>query len=125
MKKFYYEVILDLKNFITESLYQIVAGVNAAQKKIAGFNGEGESNFQAMISQKAHKPNVYFDVALSVLENQSEPPGSTLLVMGLSNSNSKSYEQAISLVSRVKFSVSLNYAQASAEKSPYAFLNAH
>jgi len=36
---------MDLKNFITESLYQIVGGINAAQERIAEFNCEVESNF--------------------------------------------------------------------------------
>jgi hypothetical protein len=115
---------MDLKNFITESLYQIVGGINAAQEKIAEFNCEVESNFQKPTPENdSHE--VYFDVALTVVDEQSEPSSAKLLVMGFPHFGNVTFDQLRELVSRVKFSVPLSFVQATKEKYPYFDLNAH
>lgn len=100
---------MDLKKFISESLVQIAGGISAAQEKMAELNSGVETS--------SH--DVYFDVALTVVEDDG------LLVMGLSHFGSASYEQMLSLVSRVKFSVPLSYVHSPKIKFPYLQFNSH
>ncbi len=116
---------MDLKNFITESLYQIVGGIKDAQKKIAASNYEKASDFQLKMSEKSNRHNVYFDIALTVVGDQSEESSpATLRVMGLSNISTEG-EQPMPIVSRIRFSVSLIYTQASFDKNPFLSLSSH
>ena len=113
---------MDLKHFITESLYQIVGGIHAAQEKIEEFDCEIQSKFINMTSERDNEfHDVYFDIALTVVEG--EPPTSKLLVMGLSHFGSGSYEQLLSIVSRVKFSVPLSFP--ARNKLSYVPFNTH
>ncbi len=118
---------MDLKNFITESLYQIVGGIHAAKEKIA----EVESDIELIKTPKlppeeeGEHHEIYFDVALTVIDEKSEPSQSKLLVMGLSHLSLGSFEQMLSLVSRVKFSVPISFVHATKEQYPYFDLNAH
>ena len=108
-------VILDLKKFISESLYQIVGGINAAQERIAEYNAEVESKLSTDCR------DVFFDVALTVV-GEEEPE---LLVMGLSHFGSASFEQMLSLVSRVRFAVPLIYSSSKNVSPPYLHFNTH
>lgn len=94
---------MDLKNFITESLHQIVEGIHAAQEKIREFDCEIRSD---IFNRKNEFHDVYFDIALTVIE---EGPPSKLLVMGFTQFGSESYEKLLSIVSRVKFSIPLTF----------------
>ncbi len=113
-------MVLDLKDFISESLYEIVWGINNAQERIAEFGSTVESK----LTNDYH--DVFFDIALTVIEEGTEPPCSRLLVMGLSHLGAGSFEQMLSLVSRVKFSVPLSYINGVKDKYPsYLHLSAH
>lgn len=94
---------MDLKSFITESLYQIVEGIHVAQDRINEFDCEIRSDF---LNKETEFHDVHFDIALTVIE---EGPPSQLLVMGLSQFGNESYEKLLSLVSRVKFSIPLTF----------------
>ncbi len=94
---------MDLKSFITESLYQIVEGIQAAQEKVGEFDCEIRSDF---LSRESEFHDVHFDIALTVIE---DGPPSKLLVMGFSQFGSESYEKLLSIVSRVKFSIPLTF----------------
>lgn len=111
---------MELKNFISESLSQIVVGIKDAQERIAEFDSKVESK----LTGDYH--DVYFDIALTVVEEETDPSCSRLLVMGLSHLGMGSFEQMLSLVSRVKFSVPLSYAQIAKDRYPtYLHFNTH
>jgi hypothetical protein len=112
---------LNIKDFISESLYQIAGGIDVAQKRIAE---EFDSKIEPKPTDDYH--NVYFDIALTVIEEEADPTCSRLLVMGLSHLGVGSFEQMLSLVSRVKFSVPLSYAQTAKDKYPsYLHFSTH
>ena len=118
---------MDLKNFITESLYQIVGGIHAAKEKIAAVESGIEliKTPKLLVEEEDDHREIYFDVALTVIDEEPEPSQGKLLVMGLSHLALGSFEQMLSLVSRVKFSVPISFVHATREKYPYFDLNAH
>jgi hypothetical protein len=112
---------MNLENFIVESMRQIVVGINKTRDTISQINRENALEerllFQAVSLEKRNgNHDVDFDVALIVIE---ESTSSELLVVGLKHHISGSFEQLVSLASRVKFSVPLSYVQVTAQKKSY------
>jgi hypothetical protein len=117
---------MNLENFIVESIRQIVVGVNKARDTISQINRENDVAeqflFQAVNLEKGHgNQDVDFDVALTVVE---EATCSQLFVVGLKHHISGSFEQLVSLASRVKFSVPLSYVQGNYIKK-FAYTHSH
>jgi hypothetical protein len=113
---------VDLKNFVSEALYQIVAGIKSAQGKIKEFSDKEESKMsipsiapQAEVDDENELHDVHFEIALVVEE--ATPTTARLAVMGLSMIGKGSLEHIGSFVSRVKFSVPLGYSYM--KKPPY------
>ena len=93
---------MDLKKFISESLYQIISGIVEAQEKIAEFKGEGDAVFNApyivptpISENKKELFNVDFDVAVTVTEGNSVNGGAGLSVMGLSIGGGETHSELL------------------------------
>ena len=117
---------MNLRNFISESLYQIVEGVSEAQLRIAAFyNGDDSSGNASsiMVEKDKEERDVFFDVAVTVLEETSDTASHQLLVVGLTHLASCSNDNMVLPHSRVKFSVPLCYIQEAKEKSPHLHFN--
>jgi predicted ester cyclase len=113
---------LDLKNFVSEALYQIIAGIKAAQERIKEFHSETEQKLstpsiasQADLEHDSDLHDVQFEIAL-IVEEPSQS-AARLSVMGLSMIGKGSFEHIGSFVSRVRFSVPVSYPYAA--KHPY------
>lgn len=106
---------MDLKNFISEALCQIVTGIKSAQEKI-GKVGKEEPFNKAYIAPMSGLESeneiydVYFDIALAVFTEEASQSSEELHVLGLSSLNGKGPAEHLgSLVSRVRFSVPVIY----------------
>lgn len=116
---------MDLKSFISESLYQIIAGIKAAQEKINELSGDEEISFnKAYIvpmpgfecENELH--DVHFDIALTVSRGEPTQPSARLLVLGLSSLSGKGpIDQISSIASRIQFSVPVIYPAMSKQKT--------
>ena len=92
---------MNLQEFITESISQVVGGVGAA--------GEQHGDFMkpAAIVKSEHQ-RVYFDVAITVTEGNEAKGGIGLVVGPVTLGSTGSSSDSSMAVSRVKFSVPLN-----------------
>lgn len=107
---------MDLKNFVSESLYQIIAGIKDAQDKVAEVKVETEPKFNApyvvpMPASDHDKKlyDVHFDVAVTVSDGISAQGGGGLSVLGLTIGGNGKSEQNSSSVSRIKFTIPVSY----------------
>lgn len=107
---------MDLRNFIAETLTQIIGGITDAQKNMMEFQKDKESEYTAPYvnpnpSSDNHKKlsDVDFDVAVTVSEGKSVEGSGGLSVMGVSLGGKGGSEQTNSSVSRIKFSIPVSY----------------
>ncbi len=112
---------MELRKFVTESLYQIVWGINDAQEEFA--DSECEVKFMKnnpsknSVEKVEEYHDINFNVAVMADEQQSEPPYSRIIVMGLTHLGTGSYEQLLLLVSRLEFTVPVSFVPSTKKKN--------
>jgi len=100
---------LELRKFIRVSLCEIIWGINDAYEDFANC----DSPIQLM-KKKPSSPekdeyhDINFNVAVTV-DEQSQPPNSNLVVMGLTHIGTCSYAELSLLVSRIEFVVPISF----------------
>lgn len=113
------EVILELRKFIRVSLFEIIWGINDAHEDFAdsGCAVKFMENKPTKTSapNEDHYHNINFNIAVTV-DEESEPPSSKLIVVGLTQLGSGSYEQLLLLVSRIEFTIPISFTPPLKEK---------
>ncbi len=114
------EVTLELRKFIRVSLFEIIWGINDAHIDFADsgyavkfMQNKPEKN---SVSNEDQYHDINFNVAVTV-DEESQPPSSKLIVMGLTQLGSGSYEQLLLLVSRIEFTIPISFTPPLKEKS--------
>lgn len=113
------EVTLELRKFIRVSLFEIIWGINDAHEDFA--DSGCAIKFMQNKPEKNSVPNenqyhdINFNVAVTV-DEESQPPSSKLIVMGLTQLGSGSYEQLLLLVSRIEFTIPISFTPPLKEK---------
>lgn len=109
--------MLELKDFVHQTLVQIAKGVNAAGEEIVGMGGAIPEKFSAygsgvMKSQRDGPAVVHivdFDVAITTLQSEGVEGGAGIFVAFLTAGGKGKYEEQSSTISRVKFPVPIQY----------------
>lgn len=100
---------MELKEFVTQSLVQIVSGIKQANKEIAGIeNPTAENNAFLLFSSVGDKPkapHVEFDVAISTKADNKATVGASAKLYVVSLEAGGSSSTIKENVSRVKFAV--------------------
>lgn len=103
---------MELRTFVTLSLYQIAWGINDAQEECD--DSECEVSFMKKNASKTNETemkdeyhNINFNVAV-MADEQSDPAQGKLLVMGIAHLGMGTYEQLLLLVSRIEFTVPMS-----------------
>ncbi len=104
---------MELRKFVSTSLYEIIWGINDAHEDFAdsGCAVKFMKNKPSKTNSSDHEDqyhDINFNVAITV-DEQSDPPGSQLIVMGLTQLSSGSYEQLLLIVSRIEFVVPISF----------------
>jgi len=91
---------MDLKDFVSETLRQIVDGVKDAQPA-------AQSKGAVVVPHYQHAEKVEFDVAVTAVEGTEKGGKAGLLVWSLGGAVSGKFESSTSTVSRIRFSVAV------------------
>lgn len=107
---------MNLQKFISETLYQILAGIKDAQDRASTIDvGElPKHNSPSVVpmpqSDKDRKLyEISFDVAVTVQEEENSDGGAGLSVMGIHVGGKASSAQTNSSVSRINFKIPVSY----------------
>ncbi|HOD81286.1 MAG TPA: hypothetical protein PKG77_07665 [Phycisphaerae bacterium] len=113
---------MNLQDFVSESLKQIVAGIKDAQESlkdrainpgVAPLWREGLSKHYAIVNERILEA-VQFDVAVTVTDQESNKKGIAVFAGWFGAGGQKEAGQANTSVSRIKFSVPVSYPAANA-----------
>lgn len=103
---------MELKDFITSTLVQIVEGVHAAQAQVVELGGDVnpyeqyQSDFGKSLTRGGTQ-SVGFDVAISAQENAASKEGIGVVVASIALGKRNERSDSASSVSRVQFTVPL------------------
>ena len=92
---------MDIKEYIKESLRQIVEGVKEVQSEVA--------NKSQIAPLGSDREKVEFDIAVTVVEEQSKDKGAGLSVYCIKAGSSGQTSSSVSSVHRIKFSVNIDF----------------
>lgn len=103
---------MDLKDFITGTLVQIVEGVHAAQKQVSPLGGnvnpyEHYASAMGTHYKRGDVQSVSFDVAITAEENSTTKEGIGVVVATIALGKRNEKTDAATSVSRVQFTVPL------------------
>ncbi|MGD0665222.1 MAG: hypothetical protein ABSA17_05780 [Rhabdochlamydiaceae bacterium] len=100
---------MELRKFIRISLCEIIWGINDAYEDFADCDNPIQfMKKKPSFPEKDEYHDINFNVAVTV-DEQSEPPNSTLVVMGLTLIGTVSYEKLEKIVSRIEFVVPISF----------------
>lgn len=97
---------MDLKDFVSETLIQIVAGINNAQQSTLPKGA-------AIVPYYEKLEKVEFDVAVTVLKGTETSGGAGISVWSVGAGVSGKSESSTSTLSRIKFSVAVELPKGS------------
>lgn len=104
---------MELKDFITGTLVQIVEGVHAAQKQVEALGGNVNPYDRQAIPgfgtkyKRGEVQNVAFDVAITAQENSASKEGIGVVVAAIALGKRNETSDSSTSVSRVAFTVPL------------------
>lgn len=102
--------MLDIKDFIAETLGQIAQGVSAAASSVNSNNGICMvSPAAAPTSYEHNTREVQFDIALTVIDDSAAAGGGKVKVLGVQLGAEASTSKQNSTVSRIQFSVPIGF----------------
>lgn len=106
---------MELKEFVKESLVQIIEGVKAAQDATTGTTARINPTGMAFGDMKGQRPydsstnislgNIEFDIAVTVSEGESAKGGIAVLAGLIGGKAQAGFENVSSYASRIKFQV--------------------
>ncbi len=103
---------MELRKFISISLYEIIWGINDAHEDFVDSGCAVEFMKNKPAKTSASNEDQYHDINFNVavtVDEESEQPKSKLIVMGLTQLGTGSYEQLLLLVSRIEFTVPISF----------------
>ncbi len=107
---------MELKNFITETLCQIINGLKDAQEQIGEPSGDIEERVLAPFINPSpaseYDKKLYeidFDVAVTAMDTGQSLGGGGISVMGINLTAKVNSEQVNSSVTHIKFKVPVSY----------------
>ncbi|QGY40131.1 hypothetical protein GM415_08325 [Pseudodesulfovibrio cashew] len=103
---------MDLKEFVAESLKQIIDGIKEAQEYASqngGVVAPSYNNFTGRQGSEGHKQSVLLDVAVTTQESKGQEGRAGLKIPFLDAGGTLSADQVNSTVSRIKFAVPVEY----------------
>ena len=102
---------MDIKEFVSETLSQIIDGVVDAQQQTKGKNAVVAPHY-------AYQQKVGFDVAVTVVESMEKTGKAGITVWSIGGGVSGKSETSSSTVSRIKFEIAIELPKGS-ESPPY------
>ena len=112
--------MIELKDFISKALIEIIEGIEIAQKEISDGGGEiNPYNMYGMTEEFAHieatkineffAHNIKFDISILTSELSGKKSGFGIFVSSVSLGGQLSSDQVKNLTSRISFSVPVKY----------------